>query len=63
MPCRVTQGSTRISQDVGRDEGKHRLQSILCFPWEGKAGQEDSLGLASLSNSSRLWRIGAVLLV
>lgn len=63
MPCRVTQGSTRISQDVGRDEEKRRPQSILCFPWEGKAGQEDNLGLVSLSNSSRLWCIGAVLLV
>lgn len=38
MPCRVTQGSTRISQDVGRDEGKHRPQSILCF-FHGKAKQ------------------------
>ena len=55
VPCRTTQGSTRLSQEAERVRGKHG-KSFCCGFWEGAGMEgEESLGLASLNSFSGFW--------
>lgn len=56
----ATWGSTRVDQEAEKSRGKHRPQPSLCFPWERKAKQRNSLGVAGLKDSSRPWGQGDV---
>lgn len=54
MPCRAMREA--LGQDAGAGEGESLVHSVIGVS-TGKARQgiENSLGLASLNNSSRLW--------
>lgn len=57
-PCRATWGGTRLSQRGVM--GEPRPETLLGVPHSGRV---NSLGLASLNNSSRLWALGWSLIV
>lgn len=58
MPHRVTGESTSGSQEAEKSsEGNPRLAFLLEFLRKGKVGRVNSLGLAGLNNSGRLWDI------
>lgn len=59
MPCRATSEVLGLGQEAELEvRGKPRPEPLLGFPWgKAKQGRVNSLELADLNNSGRLWGI------
>lgn len=57
----TTRGNTSAIQKAKKNEGKAEATAFTVFSiGKARRGRGNSLGLASLNNSGRLWDIGAI---
>lgn len=62
MPCGAMWRSTSVGQEAERSDRKAQATDFIVFSMlKTRQGRRNSLGLATLNNSSRLWGIRAVL--